>query len=429
MTDKLYQIESETGVISLILKIPDLFHSADGLRYFMFSSTPHQIIFQEFEELAEKRMMPDPILVIESLESKKLIDSAGGKAYVEILLSKDFNEGSFSEFVRLVKDSYKARNFVSIVAGVRNNDISTANIDEFISNTRRSLEGLSEIGGGSDTLHVGDIAKSTYDEIMARTKNPGIRGASWGIPSLDVATGGKTPGDFWAIGARPGQGKTAMICNSILTDGVNGIPSLLIEREMRAQELMERLICIDTGIPNTNLRLGVLNQEQVDKVYKSLAKLKKLPIYIDTNYKASDPYYLEGVITKFHNKFGIKNVYLDYIQLLAERDEGQTQEIGRLTRMFKLLANGLGVCSIILSQLNRGVESRDNKRPLLSDMKQSGAIEEDVDFAVGLYRDEYYNIETKYKGSMEFLILKNRNGPPGTVPLHFDGPTYKITDG
>lgn len=428
MADKLFQIESEVAAISLILNTPDLVHAAPNLRYFMFSSTPHQVIFAEIEELVSKRLNPDPVLIIESLDAKNLLASAGGKRYVDLLLEKEYQSESFLEFVKLVVDSYKARQYLSITATPNKSEITASNIDEYIYNTRKSLDGLIEVGGKLEAQHVGDLAKETYEEILSRREKPGVRGTPWGVRDIDKATGGKNGGDMWVIGGRPGAGKTALVCNSVYQDGINGVPSLLIEREMRSQELMERLITIDTGIPNTNIRLGVLSDEQVGRIYDSLAKLKKLPIYLDTNYRACDPRYVEATVNKFHNKYGVKVVYLDYIQLLADRDDNQTQEIGQLTRLFKLMSNELDICSVLLSQLNRNVESRDDKRPLLSDMKQSGAIEEDSDYVVGLYRDEYYNKETKYKGLMEYIILKNRNGPPGTVTIGFNGETNKIGD-
>jgi replicative DNA helicase len=245
---------------------------------------------------------------------------------------------------------------------------------------------------------------------------------------LDRATGGKSPGDVIVVAGRPGSGKTSALLNSLLADGRNGIPSLVIEREMRNQELMERLISMDTGISSTNIRMGILNEKQISEIYDSLEKLKKFPIFLETNYRASDPYYVESIVNKFKNKHGVQNVYLDYIQILTERGDAQTQDIGKLTRLFKLMSNELGICSILLSQLNRNVEQREDKRPMLSDMRQSGSIEEDADFVIGLYRDEYYNSETKYKGLMEYIVLKHRNGPTGVVTVKFDSPTYRITE-
>jgi replicative DNA helicase len=428
--NQLFALDSELAVLSLILRVPELAHSAVGLKSRMFSATTHQNLYEEFEELVEKQLLPDMTLVIASLESKNKLNEAGGKKYIESLYSKEYPESAFEEFVSLVTSSYKARMYLTVTAGADKSKLSADNIDEYISNTRKALEDLTEIRGSLSAIHISDITKPSYEDILSRTKTPGIRGATWGaeLKELDSATGGKCQGDLWVVAGRPGSGKTALVCNSVLSDGRAGVPSLLIEREMTNLQLMDRLLALDTGIPNTNIRLGVLDQEQIERIYASLGRLKTYPIYMDTNFRATDPSYLEATVNKFKNKHGIEVVYLDYVQLLSERDENQTQEIGRLTRLFKMMANDKKICNILVSQLNRNVEARDNKRPMLSDMKMSGSLEEDADFAVGLYRDEYYNNETKYKGLMEYIILKHRNGPTGTVTLKFDGPTNKISE-
>lgn len=426
--EKLFDVSSEIIVLANILQTPSLIHQTNGLKFYMFSATPHATLFQEMEELREKNLVPDPELLVESLRSKNALDAVGGKKYIETIRAKEVKPETFKHFVELVVSSYKGRSFISILSGVDRNKINASNLDEAISTTRRALDGLVEMNGGSSTVHVSDIAASTYAEIIGRMDDPGIRGVSWGVSSIDNATGGKSPGDLVIIAGRPGAGKSSVICNSIMADAVEGKPALLISREMRPQELMERMISIDTGIPSTNIRLGVLSNDQVKAIYDSLARIKKYPIYIDFNFRLSDPYYLESTVHKFRNEKKIEVVYVDYIQILADRDENQTQEIGKITRLFKLMSNELNICSILCSQLNRKVEERDDKRPMLSDMRQSGAIEEDADFVIGLYRDEYYNPETKYKNMMEYIILKHRNGPPGTVTVKFDGPSYRISE-
>jgi replicative DNA helicase len=394
----------------------------------MFSAEPHIALFAEAESLAERQQVPDPTLIIASLESKNALDSVGGKHYITRLASKDYKEENFPEYCKIVVDSFKGRSLLSMASGIKKEALNSETIDDVIGKMRRGLDDLVEMRGGNGVLHLSDLTAKTFDEIVARTKNPGIRGISWGVPSLDKVTGGKSAGDLVIIGGRPGAGKTSVICNSILADAYQGKPSLLIEREMRPSELLERLVCIETGIPSTNLRLGALDQGQIDALYASMNKLKKLPIYLDANFRTNDPYYIESTVNKFRNKHGIEVVYLDYIQILTERDEGQTQEIGRFTRLFKMMANDLNICNVVCSQLNRQVESRDDKRPMLSDLRQSGSIEEDADFVIGLYRDEYYNKDTKFKNMMEYIILKHRNGPTGTVTVKFDGPTYKISE-
>lgn len=382
------------------------------------------------EELKEKGYVPDPSLIIASLKSKNELDNVGGEKQIEYLLGKNVSTEGFEEYVEIVVASFKARHYISITSEVKSSDINASNIDEIINKTRKSLSGLLELQNTSGTVHIGDVTTEVYKEIIARRDKPGIRGVSWGITTLDKATGGKCGGDLWVIGGRPGAGKTALVCNSILQDGLQGVPSLLIEREMRVQELSERLISIDSGIPNSNIQLGMLDNKQLELMHSSVQKLSKLPIYIDTNFMANDPMYIESTINKFRNNHGVKHVYLDYIQIATDRDENQTQAIGRLSRLLKLMANDLGICSILLSQLNRKLEEREDKRPLMSDFKMSGALEEDPDFAIGLYRDALYtnNKDSKSGNLMEFLVLKHRNGPTGTVTLKFDGPTYRICE-
>lgn len=430
MGDKtIFSNDAEVAVLSIILNNPDCVHEVDGLRYFMFSSTPHQNLYKVIEDLVERQAPTEPSLIIAETESNGTIDKIGGKKYIEQLVNYKYNTETIGDYRTIIIKSYKARSLISIGASVSTVEkVNIDNVDEQIGSIKKSLDSLLEFRGGLQTIHIGDSVKSVYEEILARSENPnGIAGSSWGAKNLDDATGGKVAGDLIVMGGRPGMGKTALILNSIIADAKAGVPSLLFEKEMRTQQLVERMIAIEAGIPITNLRLGILDKKQVALIYDTLAQIKKLPIYIDTSYRISDPYYIESTINKFKNLHDIKNVYLDYIGLLVERDDNQVNEIGRFSRLFKSLSNELGICSIIVSQLNRQVEMRENKRPMMSDLRQSGNLEEDADLVIGLYRDEHYNKETRYKNLMEALILKNRNGPPGVVSLGFDDPTNRIT--
>jgi replicative DNA helicase len=424
----IFSNDSEVAVLSIVLNNPDCVHELDGLKSFMFSSNPHMGLFLKIEDMVERQVPTEPSLIIAELEASNEISKVGGKKYIEQLVSYNYNKETLPDYRNLIIKSYKARSLISLGASVSTVDkVNIDNVDEQIGAFKKSLDTLLEFRGGLQTIHVGDATKQVYEEIVKRSENPnGIAGSTWGVRDLDTATGGKCPGDLWVIGGRPGMAKTALVINSILADAKAGVPSLLFEKEMRTQQLVERMIAVESGIPITNLRLGILTKQQVGQVYETLAEIKKLPIYIDTSYRISDPYYIESTINKYRNLHDIKNVYLDYIGLLVERDDNQVNEIGRFSRLFKSLSNELGICSILISQLNRGVESRENKRPMMSDLRQSGNLEEDADLVVGLYRDEYYNKETKYKNLMEFIILKHRNGPPGTVTLKFEDTTNRI---
>ena len=423
----IFSNDSEVAVLSIILNNPSMVHELDGLKPFMFSSAPHQNLFLEIQNMIEEQTPTEPALIIAKLEASNDISKVGGKKYIEQLVGQNFNKDTLPEYRNLVISSYKARSLISIGASVSSVDkINLDKIDDEIGRVKKSLDTILEVRGGTQTIHIGDTTKSVYEDIVAGRLKAGIRGTSWGISDLDKATGGKCPGELIIIGGRPGQGKSSVLFNSIYSDANDGVASLLFEREMRVQEVTERLISLETGIPITNIRLRILTDPQVKTIYESLEKIKKLPIYIDTSYRSTDTYYIESTVNKYKNLYDIKVVYLDYIQILVDRDDNQTAEIGKYSRLFKTLANELDICTIIASQLNRSVESRDNKRPVLSDLRQSGNLEEDADIVVGLYRDEYYNPETRFKNLMEFTILKYRNGPPGTVTIKFDNVTNKI---
>ena len=428
MPEELFSLDSEIAVLAGIIQYPDTTFDLEGLRWYMFSSESNRAIFRIIEDNKEKSLLTDGQLLITSLEAKKELSKVGGKKTIENLIKYSIKPENVKEFVKIVINSYKAKSLITAVNEINTNTLTIGNIDEKLYELKHSLNSISGISGESNTIHVGDAVKETYNEIIARTNNPGIKGTSWGIKSIDGATGGKSPGEVTVIGGRPGSGKSALICNSILADAKQGIPVLLIEKEMAVQDLMERFIAIDAGIPITNLRQGLLNQQSVELVYKTLGQIKEYPIYIDTNYRNTDLYTLEATIRRYKLMHDVQIVYLDYIQLLSERGNDQTHELGRISKMFRIVSNELGICSIILSQLNRMVEYREDKRPQMSDLRQSGNLEEDADFVIGLYRDEYYNKETKFKNMMEFIILKARNGPVGTVTTKFIPETNQITD-
>jgi len=428
MSNSLFASDAEVAVLSILLKHRDAIYSINGLRYFMFSSSNHQTLFMEMEEFAEASSTIDVSIITASLESKGKLEKAGNKKYLQFLIDQQYDLNNFKSYVGIVMASFKARSLVEVTSAVKAEDLNFDNIDGTIYQVKQDLDSMLEHVGTSSTLHIKETTKTTYDEIVSRTKNPGARGNTWGVKAIDNITGGKSGGEFWIISGRPSQGKSAMMFNSALADAKAGVPCLIFEKEMRPQEVVERLIAIETGIPITNLRTGTLSQKQLQEVHDSLAVIDCYPMYIDNSYVNSDLYYLESTINKFKRLHDIQNVYVDYLQLYSDRGEGQTAELGRISRLLKLIANDLDICTIAFSQLNRGVESRDNKRPIMSDLRQSGNLEEDADFVVGLYRDEYYNKNTPYKGLMEFIIQKARNGPVGTVTLKFEAETNRIND-
>jgi replicative DNA helicase len=425
MTDNLFSTDSEMAVLSLILNNPDFAFSVNDLRPFMFSSTAYQIIFNEIEETVGRNLVPDPSLLVMSLDAGGNLPKCGGKETIQYIYKQTYPKENFHEYVSIVIGSFRARSFISLASQIKSDTVTLDNVEAKIQEFRKGVEQLENNSATGSTVHIGTGANEVYEEIVARTKNPGVRGIPWGFRKVDLLTGGKNPAELVILAGRPGSGKTAVMCNAALNDGRSGVPSLIFSKEMNYSTMLERMVAIDSGVGISNIRLGIINQVQLDQIRDSLKRIKAMPIYLDTNFMM-DVITIENTIKKYNTLHGVKVAYLDYIQLVAERDENMTHALGKISRMLKNLANGLDLSIVTLSQLNREVEHRDNKRPLMSDLKQSGSLEEDADIVVGLYRDEYYNKDTKFPGLMEFNILKNRNGPVGSITLDFKSETNKV---
>lgn len=425
----LFNVTAETAVLSIILNSPNKIFDLTILKPYMFSNDINESIFTTCHELIEKGSVPDINLLESYAKSGNKLDKLGGREYLDYIQKQitAFDNNNIKEYEKLVANSYKARTLIKVTSGISSSTLlNSENVDTAIDNLRKSLDSISESSGGDLTESLNSIVDSSWNVIYERAQNPGISGITSGISTVDLVTSGIMPGDVWVVGGRPGSGKSALFCNMVLNQAEHKIKSLLFSREMQKQPLIERFVAIKTGIPLTpNIRMGQLTKAELETISRTLKEIKDFPIFIDANYSGSLDY-VENTVRRFKKTGGIDVVYIDYLQLLAERDEGSTHELGRIMRRAKLLALELDIAFVIASQLNRNVEMRENKRPVLSDFRQSGNIEEDADLAVGLYRDEYYNRNSKSKGVMEFIINKHRNGPTGIIPLTFREDTNKI---
>lgn len=426
MTESLFYYDAEVAVLSIILKQPELIYNLPNLKPDMFSSSPYVALYSTMLELTENKYLPDYSLVKNKLEADGKLQLVGGEQTLQFLVRQENKPDNLKEFERQIISSYKAKLLLSSLAQARNEATNVGTIDDTIISLKNFLDNLDDTTGGDSTQVLSAILEPAYFEIINRINNPSATGIKFGIKDIDALNGSIAGGEMWVIAGRPSMGKTAIICNSALNTAKMGTPILIFSQEMNKQSLVERLLAVDTGVSVSSIHLG-LKQEELNLLAEHVKELKSLPIYLDCTFGMSLNYML-STIRKYHKHNGIKLVYLDYIQLLSERDENQTAELGRISRSLKLLAGELNIGIVVLSQLNRLVELREEKRPVLSDLRQSGNLEEDADLAAFLYRDEYYNEKSKDKGVVEFIVRKNRSGPIGTIPLKIDLPTNRISD-
>jgi replicative DNA helicase len=428
MSKELFSTEAELAILNIILQNPATVYNLSSLKNYMFSSTPNQLIFTTVEELLAQNLVPEVNLIDSFLKSKGRSEKVGGREYLSYLEKQAYNPENLREFERQIIDSFKARSLINMATSVSPTLMENQDVDGVISSIRTTLDNLTSASGGDATSDLGTVLKESWEDINERIKNPGITGVTTGIHDIDLVTGGLAEGDLCFIAGRPGMGKTAMMCNMMLKQAKVGIPVLMFSLEMSKKTLAERLISLETGINSFNIRLGTLNNAQLNQISDAIRAIKGLPIYIDSSFAGSLSYILTTA-RKFSRNNNVKVCYLDYIQLLADRGSEATHELGSISRSLKLLAKELENSWVVGSQFNRLLETREDKRPQLSDLRQSGNLEEDADLVIGLYRDVMYNRDTKDKNVMESIILKQRSGPRGMLPLKFEEETGRIQDG
>lgn len=420
MNSDLFSQYPETAVLATILQRGEKIDDLHELKPFMFTSSVNKSLFNFLLSIRMDGLIPDYGLVISKLQEHGKINECGGESYLKYLFSQPFNDANLPEFSSYIVNSYKARQLVNLATSLPSQISDISNIDSIIGALRHSLDELGSILP-EVTTDITSLTKGAWNDLIEKANNPNKIDFTTGISKLDAVTGGFWQGELWVVAGRPGHGKTSFLCNSILS----GIPSLVFSLEMGSKSLLNRLWSIKSGVPIFDMRVGQVTQADINKIAQAAAEIKEYPIYIDSSYINS----LEQVISiirKHHRLYGIQVVHIDYLQLLAERTNDATNELGRITRALKLLSKDLDIAITCYSQLNRSVELRQDKRPLLSDLRQSGNIEEDCDLAVFLYRDELYNRDTKHKGVMELLINKHRQGPIGVITTKFQNETNRI---
>jgi len=419
--------EIDEAFLSLLLKNGILLYSVmDKVTPPMLAGDNNQTIYRTMLKMARRGIEPSRLLVKNELVRDGSYLAIGGDEYISELMLKEVDENHLFEYVSAISDSYKSRELVKLgnrlVKLVEKNDPSVV-----ISRTSKFLDGLSIIGSHEEVVYLGDIVDNTMNMIKERMKNPGIQGISTGFPSIDRDTTGFCAGELWYIGARPSMGKTTFLHTSLLDAARNDIPVLLVNREMYLSNINERLLSMVSRVPYFSIRSGYLSDIELIKLETCGKFLQSLPIYIDNNW-TGDENYLLSTIRKYHQLKKIRIVGIDYIQLLVPRSDESLQELGRLSRSLKLLSGELGITTVVLSQLNRKLEERNDKRPQMYDLRQAGYLEEDGDYMVGLYRDELYRANSPDAGKVEFIVRKARNSVPNTYLLNFDGSTVTVFD-
>ncbi len=426
---EMFDNSNEAAFLSVMMRDSDKAYDVLGkVQPQMFSSAIHSEIYKAISECARGGVDPVAENIIILLNNKKIIEKAGGEAHIRHIANEiNSNSSGFKMLFDAVVNAYKGRKLLEWSSQIPTRVHSSTDISQTINAVLSNLTNLQSENLENGVISIEEALEQAYDIIEKRKDDKLPVGILTGFPTIDQYTGGFTEGTTWIISGRPSMGKTTVALTSLKEVAKRDHPCMLFNREMNSDELMFRLLSMETGIHYQKIRTSDLTTTDMTTLKTASNKLGKVPFYLDSNYYG-DIHYIISAIRKYHKLHGIRVVGIDYIQLLTDRQENQVLELGRISRELKLLSMDLGITILILSQLNRKAEEREDKRPIMSDLRASGNLEEDADVVLGLYRDEMYNMNPLTAGYIEFLILKQRNGPLGVHKLRFNGSTLQIVD-
>ena len=420
--------EAEQSVIGACLIDPDALEDAcEKLLSEEFYNPRHKEIFEAILDLYRQKMPVDLVTVKSRLENRGTLESAGGMKYLSQVAAAVPNSVYASGYVKIVKDRALYRRFISMANRILQKSFSTeAPIDALSEDVEKEVYQILQKQGTSDFKQVKDVLLESFDEIEQTAKNGGqISGIPTGFADLDAKLTGMHPSDLIIVGARPSMGKSAFGLNIVQNAAVrSGKTCAVFSLEMSAVQVVNRFLSVQSGVELNKFRTGELEDRDWENLVEALGPLSQAKIFIDDTGGITMPE-IRSKARKLKIEHGLDLIMIDYLQLMSganRNNENRQQEISEISRGLKMLARELDVPIIALSQLGRGLEQRADHRPMMSDLRESGAIEQDADVVIFIYRDEYYHPDTtEEKNVAEIIVAKQRNGPVGTEKLRYDG--------
>jgi replicative DNA helicase len=434
--------EAEESVIGGILVHPRTFNEvAEFLTAEDFYHPALKAIFTAMVELERDSKPIDALTVVEQLRASETLDrlrAFNGPDYLTELMGKVVTVENIGYHGRIVRGKATARRLVESASEIAARGYGEyGDVEAYIDDAQREIFEIAQRSLRTSFEHIKPVLKTTIAALERRyDRKQAITGVPTDFKKVDEMTAGLQPGDLVIIAARPSMGKTSFVMNAVQNAAVNhGAPALVFSLEMSKESLCERLLCSQARVDSTKLRGGFLETRDWVQITKAASEIAEAPIFIDDT---GSPTLLEirakarrwranTTLFKTPDQLGV--IVIDYMQLIqgrASKDDNRQREISEISRGLKALAKELRVPVVALSQLNRSLESRADKRPMLSDLRESGAIEQDADVIAFIYRDEVYSkdeCKDEDRGVAEIIIGKQRNGPTGTARLAFLG-TY-----
>ena len=417
--------EAEQSVLgSLIIERNAVTSVMEELQETDFYRESHRQIFAAAYALYARGEPLDLITLVAELRRRQNLESAGGLSYLNQLAEIVPTTANLPSYIKELQDKATLRAMIMSAHKITNLSFTGEESARDILNTaeKEFLTIANRRGGGATYSSIGNILFHTYTELeVLMNKRASVTGVSTGFYDLDKFTAGFQNSDLLILAARPGVGKTTVMTNIMQHAAVNTkVPSVFFSLEMSKEQLAQRILCSESGVDLYKLRNGFLEDADWEKITKAIGPLSSSPIYIDDTPSLSVVEF-RSRLRRMKAELGIGFVVIDYLQLMTldSKPESRQQEISFISRTLKAIAKELNVPILVASQLNRGVENRNDKRPMMSDLLESGGIEANADVVMFLYRDDYYNTNSEDPNGAEIIIAKQRNGPTGTVSLFF----------
>lgn len=429
-----HSIEAEKSVLGAALLSKDaLLDVVEIVKAGDFYDSNHREIFEAIQDLYRRSAPVDALTVSEELKKRNSLEMVGGRAYIASLSSGTPTTSNATEYAKIVVESAAVRRLISTA-----DDIVTKGYEgsmdagQMLDYAERGIFEISQSRQKGQYAHIKDVLLENIEIIdRASQMDGGLTGITTGFKYLDSMTSGLQRSDLIILAARPAMGKTAFALSLALNAAVKGGASVMVfSLEMSKEQLGQRLLSMESKVSMQNLKTGRLERRDWDDINIALDVLSKANINIDDT-AGINIMEMKSKCRRLKGEEGLDLVVIDYLQLMTPegRADSRTQEISVISRNLKLLARELDCPVLVLSQLSRAPETRTDHRPMLSDLRESGSIEQDADIVIFLYRDEYYNEDTESPGECEVIVAKQRSGPTGTVKVTWLDKLTKFVDG
>jgi replicative DNA helicase len=430
-------LDAESSVLGSILLDNDAYHQLEGqIRPEMFYKEANRKIFSAMEDLIARGAPVDTVTIVEELRTRNQIDEVGGVAYIVGLADAVPTSVYASFYGQIVQEKASLRNLIAASSKIMQLAFDeAAPVGELMDRAEKLIFEVAQQKRQDRFAEMKDLVNETFKYITQLAENPGLTtGVPTGFRDLDEMTTGLQPGSLNVLAARPSMGKTAFALSIAQNIAIRQNKTVAVfSLEMPATQLVLRMLCSEARVDMNRVRQGALNERDFERLVAAADRLHQAPIFID-DVPDLNVIELRSRSRRLMAEHDLQLIVIDYLQLMSGQPgrggggDNRQQEIAGISRGLKALARELNIPVVVLSQLSRQVESRPNHRPMLSDLRESGAIEQDADLVAFIYRDDYYNKESEKQGIAEIIVGKQRNGPIGTVELQFHSQHVRFND-